>query len=167
MPAAFLLVGLALARLRPTPRAGFMVALALLCGLGLSRLYEQPARMREPFPSVGKRLALEASAEDLVVARSIPSGVAGLARAMETERSLASPPRFLAWVDQLGQRQLPDDLLRAAAGRRRLFYVDIHAVSGPSLAQEWLEQHTELREARWVEGARMLQFVPRDGAASF
>jgi uncharacterized membrane protein len=165
MPAAFLLVGFALARIRPWARALLTGAIVALCVVGLYLLHHVPSRQKEPFREVGSLLAREAKADDLVLAHSIPSGVAGIARALESARGEAPAPGFAAWVDQLGQRRVPEDLLALASGRHRVILVDLKAVTTRAPEREWLKAHASLVSERHMETASILVFAPSTGSA--
>jgi hypothetical protein len=167
LPAACLLVGVALSRLRPGLAAIFAAAIALVFGVGLSRQYQQPSRQYEPFRETGAWLAREATERDLVVAHSVPSGVAGLARSFAAARPPGPEPLFAAWTEQLGLRTVPEDLFRAATGRQRVFYVDLHAVTARSAVQDWLEAHASLVAERRSGAATVKVFAPPEGAPSF
>jgi hypothetical protein len=166
MPAAFLLVGLGLGRLRPAPRTVFMT-LILLAGLvGIAQMYLNDSRNREPTRLVGELIAEEAKASDLVIVHSIPSGVAGVARYME-DRGIADGVGFASWVGQLGQRRVPEDLRRLAAGRRRIILVNIHDVGEPAPEETWLEENAKPVGKRVLDAATVLYFVPRGSDTFF
>jgi hypothetical protein len=159
LPAAFVLVGVALARWRPAARAGFVGAMALLCLAGVSDLYRSESRNGEPFREVGALLGEQAGPDDVVIVRSIPSGVSGIARYLERHASGAETP-IASWVSQLGQRRVPGDLLALAAGRRRVIHVDLHAVSVEAPESDWLLAHAALAERKRLGAATLRYFVP-------
>ena len=167
MPAAYLVVGLMAARLRPILRLVFTAPIVVLCAIGLLRLGRLDSRNETSLREMGTRLAREARTDDLVLVHSIPSGICGLARYMREALGAAPGPGIASWVGQLGQRHVPEDLQTLAAGRGRVFFVDVHAVGAPAPEREWLEAHASLVETGHREGGAFLVFAPRDGPAFF
>jgi hypothetical protein len=165
MPAAFLLAGLGLSRLRPRPRAAFL-ALIVLASLvvAVRQMYRNDSRQWEPTRRVGAFLAKEQQAgpADLVIVHSIPSGVAGVARYLEEGGGSARGVGFASWVGQLGQRRVPDDVRRLVAGYRRVFLVKLHEVGEPAPQEEWLRQNATPAGEWRLDAATVLSFVPRD-----
>jgi hypothetical protein len=165
MPAAFLLLGLGLGRLPARQCRRFLLLIGLAWLLAIARFYVGRTRAFEPFPQVGQLLAAQAGSDDLVLVHSIPSGVAGVARYMETAG--ASPEvHFASWTGQLKQRRVPDDLLRLAAGRKRVIIVKLHEVDEPAPEEDWLRQHAVLDSERQLYKAWIISFVP-SGAETF
>ena len=64
---------------------------------GLRAIYTEPSRANEPFRQVAGFLGREATAGDVVIVHSIPSGVIGLARYMTT-RTPGSHPGCTNWA---------------------------------------------------------------------
>jgi hypothetical protein len=159
MPAAFVLVGVALARLPRMARRGLVAGIALVCLVGVRSLYGLEARNGEPFREVGALLGQEAGPEDVVIVHSIPSGVSGVARYL----TAGAEPAFASWVPQLGQRRVPEDLTALAAGRRRVIHVDVHAVGAEAPERDWLFAHASLAGRRQLGAATLLYFRPKDG----
>jgi hypothetical protein len=162
MPAAFVLAGLALSRLGSRGRVLATGAVALLCLVGLVSFHASLSRAGEPFREVGALLARETTADDVVLVRSIPSGVCGIARYMQSAHGEAKGRAgFASWVGQLGRRRVPDDLYALAAGRRRIVLVDLHAVRSEAPERDWLEAHaTRTGESR-MRAASILYYRPR------
>lgn len=163
MPAAFLLVGLGLSRLPWLPRVGILALFTAAQLGGFLALYHAPSRMFAPFREVGKVLAAKTGPDDLVIVHSVPCGVAGVARSLDLARNPNAPsPGFASWVIPLGNRQLPESMLRLAAGRRRIFLVKIHDVDEPATQEAWLRTHPEvmLTSRRRLESATILTFAP-------
>jgi hypothetical protein len=160
MPAAFLLVGLGLGRLRRPVRVGFGMLIVLACLVGVRQVYLNESRDYEPTRQIGHLLAKQLRQGDLVIVHSIPSGVIGIARYMESA-GVSEGVGFASWVGQLGQRRVPDDVQRLAAGRRRIVLVKIHDVGEPAPEEAWLREHATLTEERQLEAVTVLYFVPR------
>lgn len=168
MPAAYLLIGLALGRLPPRLRASLLVPIIAACLGGVYGIYDSPSRNFSPFREVGRDLARRAGPQDLVIVHSVPSGVAGVARYLQAERAPDRPgPRFAAWVGQLDSRRVPDDLARLAEGRRRIFLVKVHEVGARARQEEWLRAHATLTHRTRQEAAETLTFVPAEGETFF
>ena len=161
MPAAFVLVGVALARLHPAARCGFVGAFALLCLIGVRDLHGWESRNGEPFREVGVLLGEQTGPDDVVIVHSIPSGVSGVARYM-TLQAPGSETAFASWVGQLGQRRVPEDLMALAAGRKRVIHVDVHAVGAEAPERDWLLAHASLAARKQLGAATLLYFVPKD-----
>ena len=51
------------------------------------RIFTEPARYWEPFPEAGSRLSAWGQPEDLIIVHSIPSGVLGVARYMQSSHA--------------------------------------------------------------------------------
>lgn len=135
LPAAILLLALALSRVSLRAYAAFLVLIPLVWAIGLRQVYAEPSRAWEPFSLVGGRVSAETGPRDLIIVHSIPSGVLGVARYMNSATPIAS------WVVQLEQRQVPDDMERLLAGHERAVLVKIHDLAEPSPAEDWLRQN--------------------------
>jgi uncharacterized membrane protein len=167
MPAAFLLVGLSLSKLRAPLRAAFLVVIVLACGSGVARIYRNDSRVYEPFRQLGELLAEQTRISDLVIVHSIPSGVVGVARYLEQRSGSAQGVGFASWVGQLQQRRVPQDLQSLAAGRRRIILVKIHDVGEGAPEELWLEKNATATGTLMLETARVRYFIPRDGDTFF
>jgi hypothetical protein len=136
VPGAMLLVALALAAL-PGVWAGATLTLLVLSWVpGLKDLMSHRARAGEPYRYSAAQVAAWAGPGDLLIVHSIPSGALGIARYLPREIPMA------VWVEQLGQRQVPDDLARLISGRRRVALIRIHEVGAPAPEEAWLRAHT-------------------------
>jgi hypothetical protein len=160
MPAAFLLVGLGLGRLRSWLRWVFVSLIVLACLIGIRRMYRNQSRSYEPTRQIGQMLVEKTTASDLVIVHSIPSGVAGIARYMDYGNPVRNGVGFVAWVGQLKQRRLPEDLHRLAAGRRRIFFVKFHEVGEPAPEAIWLESNANTKGQKQFEAVSWQIFVP-------
>ncbi len=156
LPAGLLLAAMAISWLTRRYRAVF-VSLVLLAWLpGMYDEFRWPSRHWEPFLAIGGRLTAWAKPNDLVIVHSIPSGVLGVARYMDTSTPIAS------WVVQLEQRRVPDDLKALTVDRRRVALVKIHDMGEPSPAETWLREHTILKhQEKLYYFTEILYFLPR------
>lgn len=152
MPAALILVSLALSRLRPTLRALLLLLIVLTWLPSSWAVLTGPVRGGEPFRQLGALLDRRVADGDVVVVHSIPSGVLGVARYVH------NPMLLYSWVGQLGQRQVPEDL-DALPARGRIILVKIHAVGEPAPEEGWLRSHARLLEELRMQSAQVLLFA--------
>jgi hypothetical protein len=168
MPAVYLLIASGLSRLRRPVSLTFLLLLVVPWLIGISRLFLSESRYAlEPFRQLGQDLADKADRSCLVIVHSIPSGVAGIARSMEAHDASAKGIGFASWVGQLKRRRVPEDLGTLAAGRRRIIFVNIHAVGEPAPEEDWLREHATLARSSSRGAAQVLEFVPRDSETFF
>jgi uncharacterized membrane protein len=183
LPSTLLLAGVALGRLRPLPRALFLVPILLVYSVGVCAIYLDESRHGEPFRQLGAALAAGAGESDLVIVHSIPSGVTGVARAVERVEAGAPGVVLASWVGGLGQRRVPQDVRALAAGHRRVILLKVHWVGEPAPEEDWLRENArlvdhvryEMTKVRWLRGggpavypetfvsAEMLTFEPWEG----
>jgi hypothetical protein len=109
------------------------------------------------------RLEAWAGPGDVVLVRSIPSGVVGLSRYLRSDIPV------VAWVTQLGTRRVPADLERILRGRRRAALLTVHALGAADPVEPWLREHARLigRESFRRSSAELLYFAPANGEALF
>lgn len=156
LPAAMLLLGYALSRLPPREHIIFLGLIIFAWLPGIRRVFQDP-RSWEPYLEVARDLSTEASAGDLIIVHSIPSGVLGVARYLS-----ASTP-VVAWIGQLRRRQVPQDLEALLPGRRRVILVRVHHLGQPAPEEDWLREHARLLKQRRIQSADVLYFVPNQG----
>jgi hypothetical protein len=157
LPAGLVVAGCGFARL---PRALAMlglVAVATLWSPALRAIAGNPHRMAQSHRAIAVLLDSSLGRDDLVVVHSIPTATAGLARELRG----AAP--VLSWVEQLGVRQSPRDIARAAAGRRRVACVTLHTLDAATPACDWLAVHGVESSATRVAGATVRIFAAPDG----
>jgi hypothetical protein len=120
-------------------------------------------RPRQPYRDLDARLAGWARPGDVVIVRSIPSGVVGVARYLERDIPLAP------WVVQLGTRRVPADVERLLAGRRRVAVATIHNLGATDSLEPWLEVHARPlgRDTFPDSHAEVRYFAPAGGATVF
>ena len=169
MPAAFLLVGLALGSLEHRLRAIFIGLIGLLCLVSVRRFYGADARSGQNYPAVAKLLlSYQVDKSDLILVHSIPSGVVGIARYLERGHASETGVGFASWVGQLGRRRVPEDIEALATGRRRIFLITTHEVGEPAPEKSWLEENTTTPVGmERIHGATVYAFRPRDSTTLF
>jgi hypothetical protein len=156
LPAAMLLLGFALSRLPPREHIVFLGLIIFAWLPGIRRVFQDP-RSWEPYLQVARDLSTEASAGDLIIVHSIPSGVLGVARYLSPGTPVA------AWVGQLRRRQVPQDLDALLPGRRRVVLVRVHHLGQPAPEEDWLREHARLLKQRKIQSADVLYFIPNQG----
>lgn len=167
MPAALVLLGIALGGLRARPRIAFTIAVILLSLLGVQRMFRNPGRASQPTDLALREVAERLQPGDLVLVHSIPSGVIGAARYLEQYRKPDQPPpAFAAWVGQLGRRQVPRDIVELTDGRKRVLFVWFHPVGEPAPELDWLIDHARLEEEIWHDGIGIYIFDLTSGPAN-
>jgi hypothetical protein len=143
VPGAMLLVALGLGALPGRWTGGTLALLVLTWVPGLEDLMSHRARAGEPYRSSAAQVAAWAGPGDLLIVHSIPSGVLGIARYLPREIPIA------AWVEQLGNRRVPDDLAGLISGWQRVALIRIHEVGAPAPEEAWLRAHaTVIREIK-------------------
>ena len=138
LPAGLLLAAVAISRLNQKARIFFLVLILAAWLPGIMDMFTGPSRAWEPFPEVGNSISAWAKPNDLVIVHSIPSGVLGVVRYVDTDVSIAS------WVVQLKQRRIPEDVKMLFAGHSRVALVKIHDMGEPSPAEAWLRENARL-----------------------
>lgn len=138
LPAAMLLVSLAVEPLPSRARSGFLALLVLAWSAGAWPLITRSARPGAAYGTLARALETRLSPSDLVLVHSVPSGVIALSRYLDPELPLAS------WIAPLARRKVPDDLETLLPGRRRVALVQVHHLSQPAPAEAWLRQHARL-----------------------
>jgi hypothetical protein len=146
LPAAILLVAVAVQPLSGRGRVGFIGLVLAAWMAGLAPIIRQPGRTGAVYGALASELERWARPDDVILVHSVPSGVIGLSRALDRDLP------FLVWIEPLGLRrpaELPD-LLR---GYRRVALVQVHNVGRASPAESWLREHGRLTDRRIYDGA--------------
>jgi 4-amino-4-deoxy-L-arabinose transferase-like glycosyltransferase len=115
-------------------------------------IFQDVDRNDQRYWHIGWVLDREATEKDLVLVHSIPSGVLGVARYTHSAAEMAG------WVQQLGDRRLPESINRLIAGKSRVFFVNIHNVGADAPEEQWLrERFPVVREER-ISSAQLVVF---------
>ena len=155
LPPAYLLAAIGIACFGEKIRIGVLVAIVVAWAGPIASIYQQEARAREPFRRIAQFVSAEATPSDVVVVHSIPSGVLGVARYASASLNVTS------WVQQLGDRQVPDSLLALGRGHSRILYVKVHQLSEPAPEEDWLRANATTFSERRFELAEVVDFRPR------
>ncbi|MGN6391308.1 MAG: glycosyltransferase family 39 protein [Gemmatimonadales bacterium] len=159
LPAALLLAGVALGRLRPAAVIVLLALIAVTWAPGVRAVFHGRVRAGEPYRRVAREIMARTHGDALVVVHSIPSGVAGIARYLDPSTPVA------AWVAQLGQRRVPEDIAALTAGRSRMAFVRVHDVGTPAPELEWLIAHAGTVDSARRENATVVYLTLRVPAA--
>jgi hypothetical protein len=155
-PAFTLLLGLLVSRLRLPLALGVLLLLLAPWAYGNRAILKDRAPW-EPIRGVAQQLDAQARPGDLIILHSIPSGIAGVARYMQSETPV------LTWVGQLQQRRVPEDVQTFSDGYRRVVQVVIHEVGEPVPEETWLRAHARMIEEIPMGSGRIVYFVPLRG----
>jgi Dolichyl-phosphate-mannose-protein mannosyltransferase len=164
LPAAMLLAAFGVSLLPPRLHYVVLTVLVLAWLPGDWRVVvAKVPRPRQPYRELDARLQSWAQPGDLVIVRSIPPGVVGVARYLTRDIPLAP------WVVQLGTRRVPADLERLLSGRRRVAVATIHHLGATDSLVPWLEAHARPlgRDTFPRSSAEVLYFGPANGATAF
>jgi hypothetical protein len=152
LAAAYLLIALVMAKLPTRARVISLILLVALWVPGLQRIRATEERHNEPFAEVARSIDATRDPSDLVLVQSIPSGVIGVARYLDSGAVMSS------WVSALHTRRVPEDADAMMKGRHRVFFVQIHD-EGRSALERYLRAHQHLVEERVIGSARLLEFT--------
>ncbi len=161
MPAAFLLVGVALESFRSRTRVVFLAAIALVSLAGVLRFYEGEGRHGYAYDEVARAVGRDPHPGDLVLAHSVHSGVAGIARHLERE----CPGAVFAPCATGQGLACPDRIETLFAGCPRVILIEIHAYESEVPEQSWLEKNGTLERVEQAGGATVLYFLPGETMA--
>ena len=159
VPAACLLGGIVLSLVGPRLNVAFLCLVVIAWLPGLHNIYRQESRYGEPVRKIAQSISATAGPFDLVLVHSIPSGVLGLARYART-----SAP-FCSWVQQLGNRHVPESLKALAHGRSRIVLVEfeLHEVA-PAPEEGWLRATATTVNQKRNETINLIEFKPSTGS---
>ncbi|MGH7213206.1 MAG: glycosyltransferase family 39 protein [Tepidisphaeraceae bacterium] len=163
LPAALLLLALALSRLGERAAVVWLVLIVIGWGLGLRRIALNTHRGWQRYNDLA-RTADDGTdpRTDVVIVHSVPSGVIGVARTMRSDTPIAS------WVPQLEQRQVPQSMEDLLAGKRRVAVIYVHGVETPPVQRDWLSRHARrVGETPQLEAGSITFFEPREGERFF
>jgi hypothetical protein len=133
LPAVLLLLAIGLDRL--DLRLGTIMLLMILLGWAPSmlRFYRMPERNWQDWKTAASMLHYSKRPGDVMVMQSIPSGIINAARYFPADLPIA------AWVEQLGNRRVPEDAEALSRGANRVILTIIHDVGASSDLEDWCE----------------------------
>lgn len=157
LPAAYLLAGMGIACF--SERTGLILLLLIVISWGdiMVTMFRQRSRSEEPFRPIAYSIAAHNTPSDLVLVHSIPSGVLGIARYSNKSSDVG------AWVQQLGQRRVPESIERLVAGRSRVFFVLAHPLGEPVPEEQWLRARSIIGSDGWRQRIKVIEFRPKTG----
>jgi mannosyltransferase len=160
LPAAYLLLAIGIGQLGHWRGVFVLLLVALFWSPALKDMYRQNSRSFEPFRQIARAAVSSDNSPDLILVHSIPSGVLGIARYTDSSATIAS------WVGQLGNRRVPESLPPLIEDRRRIIFINIHAVGQPAPEEEWLRRNADLIREKRAGNALLAEFR-LNGVASF
>jgi Dolichyl-phosphate-mannose-protein mannosyltransferase len=155
LPAAFLLLAAGLSRTPQLVRAFVLLLLLVVWMPGIRNLYSHNSRSGPSFREIARSISERSSESDVILLHSVPSGVLGIARYLESSAPLA------AWVGQLGQRRVPKDIETLIAGHRRVFLVKVHTVGASAPQETYLREHATVVDDSRLLSSQTVVFAPR------
>ncbi len=156
LPAAFLVLAAGLSR---TPKLGRVFVVLLLLAVwmpAIRNLYNHDSRSGPSFREIARSISERSSESDVVLLHSIPSGVLGIARYMDSSAPVA------AWVARLGQRRVPEDVETLTTGRRRVFLVKVRTAGASVPPETFLREHATVVQDAQLLSSQTVVFAPRD-----
>ena len=159
LPVAYLLAGLGLTCFRSRTAMIILILIVLawvpnLLGLERTRFWWAPTR------EISHTLWQNTSPSDLILVHSIPSGLISIARYAKGPAPIAS------WIEQLGNRQVPESLHSLAQGRTRILFVKVHEAGAEAPEADWLRAHAVLVQQTPIGLVKIIDFRP-SGATTF
>jgi len=153
LPAAYLLaaVGLTCFRCRTAMVILTLIVVAWvpnLLALKRTRFWWAPTR------EIAKTLCRNNSPSDLILVQSIPSGVISVARYASGGAEIGS------WIEQLGNRRMPESLETLAKGRTRIMFVKVHEVGAEAPEADWLRANAVVFQETPLGLVKIIDFRP-------
>jgi hypothetical protein len=156
LPAAFLLLAAGLSRTPKLVRAFVVLLLLAVWMPAIRNLYNHDSRSGPSFREIARSISERSSESDVVLLHSIPSGVLGIARYMDSSAPVA------AWVARLGQRRVPEDVETLTTGRRRVFLVKVRTAGASVPPETFLREHATVVQDTQLLSSQTVVFAPRD-----
>jgi hypothetical protein len=155
LPAAYLLAasGLGCFRGRTSMIILMLIVLAWvpnLLGLERTRFWWAPTR------EISRTLCMNASPSDLILVHSIPSGVLSIAR------YASGPAEMASWIEQLGNRRVPESIRSLAKGRTRIVFVKVHEAGALDREADWLRANAVVFQETPLGLVKVIDFRPLD-----
>ncbi len=155
LPAAYLLAAMCVACLNFRAQIIALALLALAWAPPLVAIYGARWRNLQPFRDIARAVTANGHPSDLILVHSIPSGVLGIARYVDSERDIGS------WVGQLRRRKVPQSLQTLIGARSHILFIRVHEVAEPAPEEDWLRAHAEIGWDRRIGASRVAEFKPK------
>jgi uncharacterized membrane protein len=159
LPAAYLLAGMAIACLANRTTAILLVLIAVSWGDVIVTMFRHNSRSGEPLRAIAQSISGQVTPSDLILVHSIPSGVLGIARYSDKSATIG------VWVEQLGQRRVPESIENLVAGRARVFFILAHPLGEPSPEEQWLRARSIVSNDRWRQRIKVVELQPKIGGS--
>jgi hypothetical protein len=164
LPAAVLLLGLAISRVPNRVRYVVAGVLLLSWSTGVRRCIINPARSYGYFRELGVLVDQNTDPKrDIIIVDSIPSGVVGMARYMKTTTPMVS------WVPGLRPEQIPPKVATLVGPGGRIVLVKIHNLGRHLALEDWLRHNASEEKENFSDlypGAITLFRFPAPGVSS-
>jgi len=158
LPAAYLLAGMGIACFADRTAIIVLVLIVISWADVVVTMFRQNARSGEPFQAIAQSITAHNTPADLILVHSIPSGILGIARYSDKSSAIG------VWVEQLGQRRVPESIQGLIAGRSRVFFVLAHPLGEPVPEEEWLRAQSIVSSDRWRQRIKVVELQPKIGA---
>lgn len=157
LPAAYLLAGMGIACFADRIGVILLVLIVISWGDAMVSMFRQHSRSEEPFRAIAQSITAHNTPSDLIVVHSIPSGVLGMARYSNKSSDIG------VWVEQLGERRVPESIQSLIAGRSRVFFVLAHPLGEPVPEEQWLRAQSNVGSDSWRQRIKVTEFRPKTG----
>jgi dolichyl-phosphate-mannose-protein mannosyltransferase len=159
LPAAYLLAAVGLTCFRSRTAMVILILIVLawvpnLLGLKRTRFWWAPTR------EISRTLWIDSSPSDLVLVHSIPSGVISIAR------YATGPAKIASWIEQLGNRRVPQSITSLAQGHARIVYVKVHEAGSDAPEADWLRAQAVVFKQTPIGLCKIIDFRP-SGSKTF
>jgi hypothetical protein len=158
LPAAYLLAAIGLCKLKQRTALVVLLLILLSWTAPIIKIYQLRSRGGESFLDVGQVANSINGSSDLVLIDSIPSGVLGVARYADGASKLAS------WIEQLGNRRVPESIQQLSAGRHRILFILAHPLAERAPEEDWLRANATVVREKWMQRIKVVELQPREVA---
>jgi hypothetical protein len=110
-----------------------------------------------PMRDIAHAASANSGVSDLMLVHSIPSGVLNIARYANGPAAMAS------WIEQLGNRRIPESLDSLMTGRMRNIFVKVHEAGASAPEEDWLRANAVVSRETHLGLGTIVDFRPRRG----
>lgn len=158
LPAAYLLAGMGIACFADRTATIVLVLIVISWADVVVTMFRENSRSGEPFRAIAQSITASNTPADLILVHSIPSGILGIARYSDKSSTIG------VWVEQLGQRRVPESIQSLIAGHSRVFFVLAHPLGESVPEEEWLRAQSIVSSDRWRQRIKVVELQPKIGA---